>query len=41
MVLSFDVYIVTFNWARLCIVISLWVMCVTFIELFLSVFFAP
>jgi hypothetical protein len=34
-VLSFDVCIVTITWARLCIVISSWVICPTYLQLFL------
>jgi hypothetical protein len=32
--MSFDECIVTITWARLCVVISLWVICPTFVELF-------
>jgi hypothetical protein len=34
LILSFDACIVTITWTRLCIVISLWVICMAFIELF-------
>jgi hypothetical protein len=34
-ILIFDVCIVTITWARLCIVISLWVICLAFVVLFL------
>jgi hypothetical protein len=34
LVMSFDACIVTITWARLCVVISLWVICLTFVELF-------
>jgi hypothetical protein len=33
-ILSFDACIVTITWARLCVVISLWVICLTFVVLF-------
>jgi hypothetical protein len=34
LVLSFDACIITITWARLCTVISLWVICLAFVELF-------
>jgi hypothetical protein len=33
-ILSFDACIVTITWVRLCVVISLWVICLAFVVLF-------
>jgi hypothetical protein len=34
LILSFDACIITITWVRLCTVISLWVICLAFVELF-------